>query len=225
MKGRPGDWQTQVIENDLPLRIVVLNATAAGFDGVWVDRNGYADRGQRAEATITALTGAQVPLVSPAGRIAFYDLRPLRQRLERNHSTRAIAEGGAALTSPITATYDEGFTPLLSNTTDRWRWADHAARLVLRNPSRATHIVRWTGWLQATPGARVTVSAGGHRLFAAVLTTSRARMGVRIPAAPGDTVVHVTSTGTNQAPPGSAGVLSLNVINARLLDTTLIEFP
>ena len=225
MKGRRGDWQTQAIENGLSSRIVILNAAAAGFDGAWVDRNGYADQGQRVEATITALTGVQVPLVSPTGRIAFYDLRPLRRRLARNHSTRAIAEGGAALTSPITATYDEGFTPLLSNTTDRWRWAAHAARLVLRNPSRATHVVRWTGWLQATPGARVTVSAGGHRLFAAVLTTGRARMGVRIPAARGDTVVSVTSTGTNQAPPGSTGVLSLDVINARLLDTSLIESP
>jgi phosphoglycerol transferase len=225
MKGRPGDWQTQAIENDLSSRIVILNAAAAGFDGVWVDRNGYADQGQRVEATITALAGVQLPLVSPTGRIAFYDLRPLRRRLARNHSTRAIAEGGVALTSPITAAYDEGFTPVLSNTTDQWRWAAHTARLVLRNPSRATHIMRWTGWLQATPGARITVSAGGRRLFAAVLTTGRMRMRVRISAAPGDTVVSVTSTGTNQAPPGSAGVLSLDVINARLLDTTLIQSP
>jgi hypothetical protein len=74
MKGRSGDWLASRA-NDRPDALVSRAATD-GFDGLYVDRFGYADRGAALESDISRVLGGTRPLVSPDQRIAFFDLPP-----------------------------------------------------------------------------------------------------------------------------------------------------
>jgi hypothetical protein len=77
MKGRPDDrWKALA---DRPLRDVLPAVAAAGFQGITVDRFGYGGPTGAAslEQELGQLTGAS-PLVSPNGRLSFFDLRDYR---------------------------------------------------------------------------------------------------------------------------------------------------
>ena len=87
MRGRDEDWQALLADD--PPRRVARSVAAAGFDGLWVDRWGYTDNGAGIEARLRAELGAP-DLESGDRRFAFYDLRPLRSRLERESSERAV---------------------------------------------------------------------------------------------------------------------------------------
>ncbi|MGH3111163.1 MAG: hypothetical protein ACRDQT_09625, partial [Gaiellaceae bacterium] len=72
-KGRPEDWLAPLAEE--PVEVVLAAARSAGFEGLYIDRLGYADRGGAVEADVTrALDGAR-PLVSANRRLVFFDLR------------------------------------------------------------------------------------------------------------------------------------------------------
>jgi hypothetical protein len=73
MKGRPGDWLAQ--RKDQPLEALLSAAVPAGFDGLYVDRLGYSDRGSALESEASELLDGATPLVSPNRRLVFFDLR------------------------------------------------------------------------------------------------------------------------------------------------------
>lgn len=73
MKGRNTDlWQRRVA--GLPTAEFLTEIEAAGFDGVWVDTRGYADKGARVVGQIERETGTDA-LESDDGRVAFIPLR------------------------------------------------------------------------------------------------------------------------------------------------------
>ncbi len=81
MKGRPdGDWQLAV-RNELGEVGALPALLGAGFTGLWVDTFGYADGGASIRAQLDEATGVE-PMVSDDGRTLYYDLVPLRDRLE-----------------------------------------------------------------------------------------------------------------------------------------------
>ena len=87
MKGRFGDmWQFAVAGRPVPemLRALAL----AGFDGVYVDRKGYADGGRGIEGEITKVLGMS-PLVSGDGQMACYRMREFRQRVGKPSQRQA----------------------------------------------------------------------------------------------------------------------------------------
>jgi hypothetical protein len=47
----------------------------AGFDGLSIDRLAYADRGSAVESEVSSQLGGAAPLVSPNGRLSFFELR------------------------------------------------------------------------------------------------------------------------------------------------------
>src|SRR5262249_9783693 len=72
VRGRPGDaWQQQV--TSLPVEELVLSLQKAGFQGIYIDRFGYADDGMEMESKLTSLTGAP-PLESADKRLMFFRL-------------------------------------------------------------------------------------------------------------------------------------------------------
>jgi len=80
MKGRTdGDWQLAVRKDDTVVESLPA-LIGLGFDGLWVDSFGYgaqwADVRDEIESVVTA-----EPIVSAEGRVYFYDLGPLRDRL------------------------------------------------------------------------------------------------------------------------------------------------
>jgi phosphoglycerol transferase len=88
MRGRPdGDWQLTV--RDGLGEVDALPALlGAGFDGLWVDTFGYADRGAAVRADLDEATGVD-PIVSADGRTLYYDLRPLRASLNEDGTSDA----------------------------------------------------------------------------------------------------------------------------------------
>ena len=72
-KGREVDaWQKSV--SALPVAEMLLQLKSRGFSVVWVDRNGYADRGTAIETALAAATGAQ-PIVSDSGEFSAFVVR------------------------------------------------------------------------------------------------------------------------------------------------------
>lgn len=87
MQGRDEDWQS-ALADDPPPR-VARSVAAAGFEGLWLDRWGYPDNGAATETQLRPLLGVPV-LGSGDGRFAFFDLRPLRRRMEKESSAEAV---------------------------------------------------------------------------------------------------------------------------------------
>ena len=226
MKGRPDDWASAAQSDGLSLRTIIINATAAGFRGVWVDRAAYPDHGTAVEASIIALTGPQTPIVSGDNRLAFYDLQPLRVRLGRRYSAARIAQAGNALVSPTIADYGTGFQGEEQGPAGtRWRWAAQTATLTLTNSASAPHVLVWSGNFTASPGASVRVSSSGRTIYQRTLASGHAPFRMRLTAQPGVTQVVVTSNGTNQAPRSDPRPLNLNVASPVVRDTALIIAP
>jgi phosphoglycerol transferase len=65
-----------------PLLETLPILSAVGFEGVYLDRFGYADNGAAAEAELRGLLGVQA-LASSDGRLLFFDLRGYSDRLRR----------------------------------------------------------------------------------------------------------------------------------------------
>lgn len=78
MRGRESDWQDQLMP--LPSFEALSRVALAGFEGLYIDRDGYSDRGIALERPLRSILDE--PLVSDDGRLALYDLRPLMRKLE-----------------------------------------------------------------------------------------------------------------------------------------------
>lgn len=226
MKGRPADWTSAAEAHPLPLRTILINATAAGFRGVWVDRAAYADRGARVESTIVSLTGPQSPIVSGDNRLTFYTLQPLQQKLDATYPPARIALAGVALVSRTVTDYGTGFHSAESGPAGtRWRWATQHAVLTLSNPTTSRRVIMWSGAFSATPRTTVRVTQGGRTLFRRILTTGHARFRIPLASPPGTSTVKVISDGANQAPSSDPRMLNLNVGNPAVSDASLITMP
>jgi phosphoglycerol transferase len=79
MKGREADWQEQLV--DLAPVALVRSLAAVGYQGILIDRFGYADRAEALAAALVDATGAQ-PLLSPDGRWWFFSMVDLRSRFD-----------------------------------------------------------------------------------------------------------------------------------------------
>jgi hypothetical protein len=98
VKGRiQADWQLKLpaIPTGDDLRALI----GLGFTGLWVNRDGYVDRGQSFESHLVPLLGHPT-LVSPNQRLAFYDLRPLASRIEPGADLAAEARARFGVTAP-----------------------------------------------------------------------------------------------------------------------------
>jgi phosphoglycerol transferase len=81
MHGRSADELQAGIANR-PFPECVRLLAEAGFGGIYVDRNGYADHGAEIEATLYSLLG-RPPIVSPNQRLCFFDI---------GHSSKALTQ-------------------------------------------------------------------------------------------------------------------------------------
>ena len=70
VKGRPEDRNGALAAEETPA--LVRDAAAAGFAGIYVDRNGYPDRAAKLERELRAALGT--PVVSPDSRLMFFEL-------------------------------------------------------------------------------------------------------------------------------------------------------
>jgi phosphoglycerol transferase len=86
VKGREGDQWLKTVAN-LGLPELLRQLGREGFQGIYVDRLGYADGGVALQSELTRLTGAE-PLVSANQRLVFFLLRDASNRGRTNGLAR-----------------------------------------------------------------------------------------------------------------------------------------
>jgi phosphoglycerol transferase len=74
---------------------------AAGFQGLWVDRAGYADGGKQIDAQIQAIVGSGPAATRSDGRYAFWDLRAYAARFRHDHPARVVAALAQSTLKPV----------------------------------------------------------------------------------------------------------------------------
>ena len=222
MKGRPGDWSAAAAE--LPVGQLLPAAAAAGFSGLWLDRRGYEDNGTSIEKQIAAATGLAKPTaVSPDGRRVFYDLRPLRARVDTQLTEQQRTALASALLTPAVASYGQGFYGPEKNEDERWRWATNDAVMTVTNASDRPQAVRWTASLRSAIGSTTRIVVNGATVREATFTAAgqEPRISLPLTVPPGGLEVRIETTGQNLGPGmGDPRALYLQVVNPLLIDTT-----
>jgi hypothetical protein len=164
MKGRATNWAAQLASK--PLAASVIGVTAAGFQGLTLDSDGYPGAGPAVVTTMRRLLGV-APHYSPDHTFLFYDLRPYARRLRASHTAAQLSALRAATLYPLRLSCSPG-------------------RLTIVNPSNATQRavlaagVSGAGAVKLSVGGQPATSVAGDRLRAALVL------------APGTTTVSVS---------------------------------
>ncbi len=134
MKGRPADaWQKAALDRPLPEMARTL--ALVGFDGIALDRDGFADRGAALGEALVRLTAAP-PIVGRDGKMAFYDLRPFAAALRRDLGPERWDAERAIAARPVTPEWGRGFSFRESGPDGKtWRWSSGEGEVRLTNPT------------------------------------------------------------------------------------------
>jgi hypothetical protein len=151
--GRPSDWLGY--QRALTPGQLATAAAAAGFGGVYLDRNGYVANDAQAMAdALGSVAGAGTSFASADGRLQFFDLRPAAARLAARTTPAERAQLAAALLHPVPLRFGDGFSYEELAGQSPFRWAGTDARLTLDNPLRDGRRVHLTAQLfGGGPGA------------------------------------------------------------------------
>jgi phosphoglycerol transferase len=131
--GRPG-WSWQEALAKKPLKELLPAAAAAGFAGVWVDRQGYEDGGANVEGELRRHLG-RAPWRSQDGRLLFFDLRAYTRDLKRHWAPSLWEAYHLANTSPLLFTWRGGFYDLGAIKSRLCRWCSTRGELEITNGS------------------------------------------------------------------------------------------
>jgi phosphoglycerol transferase len=90
IRGTAADWTSRLDEE--PLAEVVAGVSAVGFDGIYVDRFGYATDAEadEVERRLTEIIGSR-PIRNDEGRLVFFDLRGYNEILRSQLSAPELA--------------------------------------------------------------------------------------------------------------------------------------
>ncbi len=135
MKGRPTDqWLATVSAQ--PVREMLRTIAGAGFAGLYIDRNGYADHAAILESRVKVLLGSG-PVVGEGGRLSFFVL----DRAAISHLNRPLDPNWQAniddLLRPITVEAKNGCWPQEQNGKADWHWCGRSGEIAITNPSNA----------------------------------------------------------------------------------------
>lgn len=140
MKGRWADiWQHQVSEMMVHDQLRIL--AFAGFNGIYIDRDGYADHGTGVEGKLRGLLGS-APLVSNNQRLSFFTLTEYRQQLRAKYTPAEWEAKQEMAFHAISVEWQEGFYPAEGPAPCIGRWCVSEGSLCLHNPSNAPVTVR-----------------------------------------------------------------------------------
>jgi hypothetical protein len=208
MRGRPEDWTRELAGR--PLEDVMRQVAAAGFSGIYIDREGFEDRAHELEVHLTAALGPAV-VFSRDARLSFFDLRDYAAGLRSQLGPEATAKLGERAVRPVRPTFGAGFYPLqftppssgygdapfyprLSGQSTS-RLAQSTATLELVNPLASVRPVHLTfGLASATQAAGTLDVVAGPTRTRLDLTPATARRSIALDLPPGTTTVNFTSS-------------------------------
>ena len=161
MRGREADeWQREVSAAAAPE--MLRRVTLRGFDGLVIDTQALGPDAPALEGEVRATLGVPGPdIAHPSGRLAFYDLRPYRDRLRRelggDYETHARAEAEAVRVLWFRGF--DSFEPLGKEDTHRWCASRGEAWVV--NPSARTRRVTLSFVARTESTVPTTLSVAG----------------------------------------------------------------
>ena len=135
MSGRSEDWQPGLVDETVGGALPRISA--AGFDGVLIDRYAYPDSAGGLESVIAREAGTEA-IVSPNGRFSFFDLRPYAEELARSLTPAEIEELRSSTLDPLLTQAGPGLVPArtaLGNYSPDFQMTGQTAQLGLVNPS------------------------------------------------------------------------------------------
>jgi phosphoglycerol transferase len=196
IRGREADWQ--VWWDQQPLEARVAGIAAAGFDAIYLDRRAYAADGGK--AMMTGLAEAAGPAVATSidGHLAWFDLRPLRRRLEQATSEARVRRAGKLILHGVTATYDGDVSPNLDALGSQHRLVGSTAGITFTNPlDEARTIDVRTTWGSTSGAVLHLVGTDPPRTHALQNASSEVDFTLRLPAN-GSRTVGISLTGRGQ---------------------------
>lgn len=203
MHGRPGEEELSHL-GALPTDKLLPLLLAYGYQGVYINRDGYADRGKELEGELLKLTGGEL-LVSPDERLSFVSLVGYEQRLRGGRSdadwqARRESELKRFRETP-TSKWDLAVDVEEDGRASGWgryRWARSPAAVAISNPTDRTHKVRMSFSAATFHGGKWTLAGelpnGEKRTWAVSDTLSKVE--VEFELAPGVNWVRFTCDAT-----------------------------
>jgi hypothetical protein len=142
MKGRPEDLTPSFVGR--PVAQLLPDLAAIGYDGIYIDRRGFADHGTWLEAELNTLLDGQRPMVSRNGDLAFFDLRSYRRTYAAAIAESDLRAQRTSALHPLRLSWGAGFVstsgsgafyPALDGVTLS-RGTQNGAALEVTNPLR-----------------------------------------------------------------------------------------
>jgi len=158
LKGRYWDaWERDLSAQ--PVADMVDSACAAGFGAIYVDRNGYADRG----AVIQAALGGMglTPIESGDRRFWLYNIGPYSQRLQSQLGSQEWSRAREATLNPPELRWVPEFSGLERNAEHNWRWFSSEGWLRVENPAAQERRIEIRGVLSEGSGAVCAIVMAG----------------------------------------------------------------
>lgn len=157
IKGRENDvWLRQVASKPVPEMLETL--AWAGFKGLYLDRFGYSDGGEKIENEIKAVIGAP-KLGSANNRMIFYSFAALEQRLLVETPVAQHAAKREAALYPLLTVWQNGFSDQEGPLEDHWRWCGAQGRMMLVNRTPHAQKVRLETTLAADYGGNLKLQS------------------------------------------------------------------
>jgi phosphoglycerol transferase len=213
IRGREGNaWVRQAAAT--PADQLVETLAWADFSGIYLDRNGFDDKGVQIEKDLRNALGG-LPIHSPDERRVFYNLTEYRARLEQRTPPGQREPRREAALHPPLALWQGGFFDQEGTPGYSWRWAESNARMTLVNRATHTQHVRLEMSITVNEGGRVTIDTP---LFHEPVNVKGYRQTVdRTFALPlGEHVVHFASDAPHAFPPNDFRDLVFGVQNFKL---------
>lgn len=217
MTGRPeGAWARRVAAS--PPRDFVAAALAAGFSGIAVYRNGYADGGAQIEHAISALT-REKPIVEKGAAVAFFPLTKVTQAMDR--ALGPAAQRVKAGAGEIALSYGPSFYPEEAAGAHRWRWSASDGDVTVHNTG-AEAVRAGIAFAAAgtTPKGMLTITTSDGAAQAVETTGAGTPVTVERVFPAGDSTIHFHAS----TPPAKIGAdprpFSFRVIDVNVLDAS-----
>jgi phosphoglycerol transferase len=131
IKGREGDvWVRMVAAR--PAVEMAETLAWAGFSGIYLDRFGFYDNGEKIESELSSALSV-TPIISPNERLVYFDLTNHQQKLKEKHPQEEWAAKREAVLHPILAVWQTGFSDLEFGQDKSWRWCGSQGLMKLVN--------------------------------------------------------------------------------------------
>lgn len=133
MKGRNMNWHKTLSE--FPLDSLLQRISVLGFEGIYIDRYGYADLATKIERKLEDYLEIK-PIISQNKRLAFFNISNFNQKLLNRHTKEEIEAYRKSVLNPIQLEWKNGFYTQEENLKEgKWRWSNKQSTLIINNPT------------------------------------------------------------------------------------------